>query len=515
MADLTEIRAPAEADDPLSGTTPLGYAALIAHYKLRCPPPRRLLATASGRHRSMLRVNGVEWLLLPRSSGLRVPDTPIQHLGVALKHEGVDLRVLAALFRQAARPDIVAFILANPRGQYVRRAWFFYEWLTGDTLPIDPLQTMEYVPALDPTRYFTRFPTRSARHRVNDNMPGVPAFCPLIRRTDRLSGQHTQALATEARHVVDTADPAVLRRAVAYMVLNESKGSFEIEGEVPSGNRLERWGQVISAAATLDLTIDTLESLQRSLFDRQQRFVRLGLRTRGGFVGRHDRHTASPIPDHVSARPEDLRSLLGGLLETYAVQTASGFDPILAAAVLGFGFVFIHPFEDGNGRLHRLLFQKALMDGGFGPRGVVLPISSAILDDLAQYRAVLEDFSLPALGAVEWDATPDGNVTVTNDTADLYRYFDATRQAEYLMDCIERTIRSALPNELRYLHQFDDAKRRIADLADMPDRLSSLFIQFCNQNAGHLSAGKRADYFPGMEDGLLARLEAAVQASFA
>ncbi len=493
----------------------MGYAALIAHYKLRCPPPRRLLAIAAGRQRSMRLADGTEWLLLPRSSGLRVPATPIQHLGVALKHEGVDLRVLASLFRRDVRDELIAFIEDNPRGQYVRRAWFFYEWLTGDTLPVASLQAAEYVPALDPTRYFARPPTRSVRHKVDDNMPGVPGFCPLIRRTDRLSERNTERLAAEAQGIVDAADPAVLRRAVAYMVLNESKGSFGIEGEAPPRTRLERWGQVISGAAAVELSIAALLALQRSLFDRQQRFVHYGLRTEGGFVGRHDRDTASPIPDHVSARPEDLPSLLQGLLDAYAVQRAHGFDPVLAAAVLGFGFVFIHPFEDGNGRLHRFLFQKALMDGGVGPNGVVLPVSAVILDDLALYRAVLEDFSLPAMRAIEWEATPEGNVRVTNDTADLYRYFDATRQAEYLAGCIERTIRLALPNELRYLKQFDEAKRRIADLADMPDRLSSLFIQFCTQNDGRLSAGKRAEYFEGIDDELLARLEAAVRTSFA
>ena len=30
-------------------------------------------------------------------------------------------------------------------------------------------------------------------------------------------------------------------------------------------------------------------------------------------------------------------------------------DPIVAAAVLAFGFVYVHPFEDGNGRIHRYL----------------------------------------------------------------------------------------------------------------------------------------------------------------
>jgi hypothetical protein len=35
--------------------------------------------------------------------------------------------------------------------------------------------------------------------------------------------------------------------------------------------------------------------------------VTLGLRTEGGFVGTHDRDTQAPVPEHISARPHDLK----------------------------------------------------------------------------------------------------------------------------------------------------------------------------------------------------------------
>src|SRR3954468_14736207 len=150
---------------------------------------------------------------------------------------------------------------------------------------------------------------------------------------------------------------------------------------------------------------------------------------------------------------------------------------------------------------------------GFNPPGVVLPVSAAILEDMLGYRNALEDYSAPTLPHIDWEPTPRGNVHVTNDTAYLYRYFDATRQAEYLVDRIERTIRFVLPAELAYIHRFDDAKRRMAEIVDMPDRLASLFIQFCAQNQGRLSVRKREEYFAALDDSDLARLEEAVAAS--
>jgi len=70
----------------------LGYAALIEHDQLVCPPPRRLTALASVSQKSAIVREGVEWLLMPRGARFRIPETPIEHRGVALKHESLNLR---------------------------------------------------------------------------------------------------------------------------------------------------------------------------------------------------------------------------------------------------------------------------------------------------------------------------------------------------------------------------------------------------------------------------------------
>jgi hypothetical protein len=69
------------------------------------------------------------------------------------------------------------------------------------------------------------------------------------------------------------------------------------------------------------------------------RFVRLGLRREGGFVGEHDRETGMPIPNHISASPEDLVSLIEGP-GAFDSDAVSGLDAVIAAAVLAFGFGF-------------------------------------------------------------------------------------------------------------------------------------------------------------------------------
>jgi Fic family protein len=66
-------------------------------------------------------------------------------------------------------------------------------------------------------------------------------------------------------------------------------------------------------------------------------------------VGTHDRESSLLLPDHISAKPEDLDRLMKGVLETNELLLAGGYPAVLQAAAVAFGFVFIHPFEDGNG----------------------------------------------------------------------------------------------------------------------------------------------------------------------
>ncbi len=123
---------------------------------------------------------------------------------------------------------------------------------------------------------------------------------------------------------------------------------------------------------------------------------------------------------------------------------------MIAAAILAFGFVYIHPFEDGNGRIHRYLIHHVLAARGFNPPGVVFPVSAAILERIDEYRRVLESYSQRLLPLVEWEPTPQFNVRVLNDTGDYYRFFDATPHAEFLYACVQRTIEQDLPQRNRF-----------------------------------------------------------------
>jgi len=179
---------------------------------------------------------------------------------------------------------------------------------------------------------------------------------------------------------------------------------------------------------------------------------------------------------------------------------AQRLDAVVAAAVLAFGFVYVHPFEDGNGRIHRYLIHHVLAQRGFNPAGVVFPVSAAILEQIDHYRTVLEDYSKRLLPMIQWEPTADGNIRVLNDTADYYRFFDATPHAEFLYSCVKQTIEEDLPRETDFLRRYDQFRARIEEIIDMPARTSDLLFQFLRQNDGRLSKRARENEFAKMTE---------------
>ena len=493
---------------PEAGSTCAGYSALIAEHNLLVPLPDRLFAIGT-RHKKLKLGN---WrLYTPRHK----PENTLKgHLTFALKYEGIDLAVLSALFDEVDPHDIINIVKAEPTGAYSRRIWFLYEWLTGEALDIGDVTQGNFVSLINEKLQYAAKPLNSKRHRIRNNLPGTREFCPLIRRTDKLDAFIGLRLSQAAVEHIGKTHADLLSRAAAFLLLKDSKASYAIEGESPPHSRIERWGRIVGEAGQRKLSITELERLQ-SIVIADRRFIMPGLRVDGGFVGEHERTTGMPMPVHISARAEDLESLLSGLIETCQLLHDSDYDAVLAAALIAFGFVFIHPFEDGNGRIHRYLLHHVLAEKGFVPKGLVFPVSAVILERINDYRQTLEHYSKPRLNLVKWRTTASGNIEVLNNTLDLYRYFDATRQAEFLYECVAETVNKTLPEEVDYLKKYDLMNNFIKNYIEMPDKLVDLLIRFLRQNNGRLSKRARGQEFAAMTDGEVKTIESKFAEVFA
>jgi hypothetical protein len=486
-----------------------GWAALVQALALRGPVRRP--SCVSQRHvRGSHREEGA-WTVFDKRYA--PGNTFADHLTFALRHEDMDLLILKRVFEAVPQAEVEAIVRAAPTGITARRAWYLYEDLTGRALDVDDAPSAAAIDLLDPAAYFTGKPRLSKRHRVRDNLLGTGRFCPLIRRTKALTEFLALDLAATARQTMGRTGIHLVARAASFMLLADSRASFEIEGERPPRNRLERWGRAVLEAGKNRLTIDEIVRLHRVLIE-DSRFVRIGLRRDGVFLGERD-HNGDPLPEFIGARSDNLRELMRGLVEANDRMRDDGVDPVLKAAATAFGFVYVHPFQDGNGRIHRCLIHHVLAERKFTPPGMVFPVSSVMLDRIDDYRATLQAHSGPLMPFIEWRPTPGRNVEVLNETADLYRYFDCTQEAEFLYACVRRTVEQDLPREIDYLRRHDEAMRRIMDVVEMPDRVAENLVMFIRQNRGTLSKKRRGGEFKKLRAGEVTLIEGIVNDAFA
>lgn len=69
---------------------------------------------------------------------------------------------------------------------------------------------------------------------------------------------------------------------------------------------------------------------------------------------------------HEYASPEETPALMGDLLEWYN-STKDQLHPVQLAAEFNYRFVCIHPFDDGNGRVARLIMNYILLKNNYPP----------------------------------------------------------------------------------------------------------------------------------------------------
>jgi Fic family protein len=485
-----------------------GYSAVINYYELKVPLPSKL-CIISARNRKYATEG---WMVFGPT--YQPDETLLAHLTFALKYEGVNLLIFKKLFEKVGPEETTAIIKTEPTGQYTRKIWFLYEWLMQEKLPISDLTFKNFIPVIDETlQYASGKDINSPRHRIRNNLPGTINFCPLIHKTAKLESYIQENLSEKTNAVIKGVHKDILLRTSAFLLLKDSKASFTIEGETPTQNRAIRWGKAIGQAGSKPLSKEELLRLQQVVIENS-RFVTMGFRTEGGFVGEHDRSTGEPIPEHISARWQDLETLSAGLLQTASLLENVQFHPVLTAAEIAFGFVFMHPFVDGNGRIHRYLIHHLLAKMNYTPQGIIFPISAAILEQITDYRHVLENYSHPILEFIEWKKTRNNNIEVLNETLDYYRYFDATPQAEFLFDCVDYTINKIIPEEVDYLQKYDALKSWLDDTFQMPDKTVALLIRFLEQNNSTISKRAREKEFKDLTDVEIQEIEKQYQLYF-
>ena len=488
---------------------PIGYGWLVERFDLKVLPHYCSSFSSRSRRRTVERPDGYFEEYYPTSRATAT--STLDHLEFAVKNEGVNLGILKACFQKLDPEELTARVKNKPTGRFGRILWFLYEELTGEQLDLPDLKQSNYVDLLDSKKYFTGKPDPHPRQRVNMNLLGDFSFSPQIRRTEILQKYLEKDFSQKCDEVIGKYPPELIRNALANLYTAETKSSFQIEQESLSGNKAERFIQLLRESDAHDyLNKDALVDLQHKMVANPLARTE-NYRTSQEYVGSSSLmgETVHLIPP----KPEDLNELMDALFRCAHRMMESGIPPVLIAGAIAFGFVYIHPFKDGNGRIHRFLIHHILSRTGFTPTNFIFPVSAVMYRNADRYQDTLNLFSRPLLQLIEYSLNHYGEMTITGDTIDTYRYFDATGIAENLFSFIEDTIEIDFIRELDFLKQFATAQRDIENFIDgLSGKEVRLFIRLKDQYP--LSTKKRSKYFSMLTDEQIESMEQIVQDAF-
>ncbi|TEA79330.1 Fic family protein [Allopusillimonas ginsengisoli] len=449
------------------------------------------------------------------------------HFEFGLKYEEIHLEFFARLFAAIGPESIEAWCRQAPFGQYARRTGFLYEWLTGRHLDVPDVTNGGYVDAISSQQYLTRVkPLRIRRWRINDNFPGVPGFCPMVRRTEAVQEALQFDLDAALRELNQAFGADILMRTASWLTFKESRASFLIEKEADKADRIQRFAHVIAKYCGHiedPLSHDSLHTLQAGILGHDA--VGLGLRRSPVFVGQATMH--EDIVHYIAPQYETLPQLLDGL-KAFELATR-GAEPLARAAVLAFAFVYIHPMRDGNGRIHRFLINDTLIRDKAVPDGVILPVSATItssIDFRARYDRTLEVFSRSFMQRyatsyrfgelVVYEDGTQSNLAFDNydDAQFAWRYPDLTEHVLYTAQVVAHTVRTEMADEARVLTIFQRAQERLKEVLEMSDQDASRVIRSLKENGWQVS-GKLKKAYPQLDNAHRAeRVVEAVRSAF-
>jgi len=509
---------------------PVGGAWLLRQYGLEVVMPLAVASRIAGRRATHV---GRPTTTESYVEAMRPDPTLRGHLTFHLKHEIPHFELLSRVLTRCDAGEIAAWVADEPTGQYARRAAFLHEFFTGQQLPVPVDLGGGYHDAISADGVVAATPDRAAlnkRWRIRDNMPGTRAFCPMIVRTQAGAAALNLDVRTLIHDLEVEFGTELLLRSAVWMTLRESRSSFEIEGEADKTDRIQRFAAVLARRTgqgdRAPLDDASLAELQREILGQRTTVQRFGLRQSPVFVGEVVRY--QEIVHYVAPPPEDLVDMLAGL-QTFLDRTR-GQSPVMRSTVAAFGFIYIHPLADGNGRVHRFLVNDVLRRDGAVQDPMILPVSSLITSDVAERRAydrVLDVVSRPLMRTLAATyrfaeaptAYPDGissNFVFegVEEARHAWRYLDLSQHVGYLADVVQRTVREDMLEESRYLRSHGQARAAIKEILEMPDVQIDRVIRSVQNNKGELSGALRKELPILGEPGLWEAIAHAVHGAF-
>lgn len=458
----------------------IGYEFLISKIDIPLMPLQQ-----PARVKPVTRVESMpEMIAIPRHVA-PADESVLSHVLFALRYETLQIPVLEQALRLVPAEELLASLARQPQGGYLRRAAFFWEKANGQVLPL-PQETTggNYLDIFDPNEYYTgQAWERSQKWRVVFNGIGPYEFCPVVKRDAVLEQAGNEILGRLNEWAGDSRNSELLDRVMSWAYLSETRDSFAIENEVPSPDKEQAFLQAMAHLRDkTPLSEEYLVQLQNTVISNPIK-AEAQFRVEQNWLQRGGR--GATAVRYVPPAPDSMMPLIDGFMRMANAQ--DNVPPLVKAALVSFGFVFIHPFMDGNGRLSRLLAHHALNLKGVLPdvKGspAILPLSVVMKKNEKAYLSALESFSKPARDL--WDVTHISDSDFVFDfksTPLIYAHWSGQKAAEFVTSCAGDALEQSLIEEAVYLQGYDQAFEKIDKAYDLPNKTINLLIQWIHQN---------------------------------
>lgn len=492
-----------------------GYTFIVQELGLSLPPLSLELARGGKSQDEIKPYGSVKIKVLAKSK--KIGSDVYENLETAINYQGIRLSYLVPIFGKLDSDGLVSFIKEKPQSTVRRCIWYLYEWLMDRQLEIEN-STANYAPLLDDCFYYVATEgIKDSRTRIINNFLGNKSFCPMVRKTNavrEIADKNVMDMALSK--LVDTyspINPEQLGRSIEYLYTKETKSSTQIENEDQSNDKMRRFYRVLKTSGTIPLSKQRLLDIQNEIVRNNKNDE--DYRKEEIYVGETRITWRDGIEEnihYIGPKWEQVHSMMDGLIEMHkSIMLGNDLPPLIHAAIMSFGFVYIHPFSDGNGRIHRYLIHDILKSRISTEHDFIIPVSAAILQRVKEYDEVLEKISKPIMAMINYDLNEeDHSISINNDISYMYRYPDLTEHVVFLYKMMEASIIEDLIQEVLYIVKYDAVKKAIEDKFDMPNKELNLFIQLSIQNNGKIANKKRKRFEKWINDQQIQYLERVV-----